>query len=522
MSQMLKSSGAMAAATLTSRVLGMVREMVYAAFMGTSWVASAFILAFQVPNLFRRLLGEGALTAAFIPIFKAKELTHGEAEMWRSANAVISGLVSAAAGVTLLAVLGISLALALGGLSPETALMLRLLRLMFPYMLLVCLAAVFIGMANARGHFFVPALGAVVLNVVMIASVLFLAPRMGPTLQQQIFGLAIGVLVAGLAQAFFQLPSLSREGYRYQWVSPWHDPTVREVVRKMLPGSIGVAAFQINVLVTQFFSFWFGASIVATFNYSVRLMELPQGIFGISLATYLLPTLSGLAAAKKNPEFRQTLSQGLSYLAFANLLASAIAMALAGPIVRLIFEHGKFGPDATQRVALSLACLAPGLLMFSMNNILARAFYALNDVKTPMKISLLCLGLNLGFALWLVQPYREAGLGVANTLSASLNLALLVYALRRKLSRLGLAGVVHTLLVLVPDAVLAGGIAAALAWFWETRLGHATLMLKLGAVFVPGGIAAMVYWLVAIWGRVPAAHEVVNLVWKRFRRAPRD
>src|SRR6516225_2321288 len=240
MSQMLKSSGAMAAATLTSRVLGMVREMVYAAFMGNGWVASAFVMAFQVPNLFRRLLGEGALTAAFIPIFKQKEVSDGEREMWRSANAVISGLIAAATVVTILAILGISFALSVGVHDTETRLMLRLLRLMFPYMLLVCLAAVLIGMANARGHFFVPALGAVILNVIMIASVLILAPRMGATLETQIFGLAVGVLVAGLAQALFQLPSLSKEGYRYSWVSPRGDPTVSEVVRKMLPGSIGV------------------------------------------------------------------------------------------------------------------------------------------------------------------------------------------------------------------------------------------------------------------------------------------
>jgi len=385
-------------------------------------------------------------------------------------------------------------------------------------MLLVCIAAVFIGMANARGHFFVPALGAVVLNVVMIASVLLLAPRMGRRLEEQIFALAIGVLVAGLAQAFFQLPTLSREGYRYEWISPWRDPTVREVIKKMLPGSIGVAGFQINVLITQCCSFWFGKTIVGTFYYSVRLMELPQGMFGISLATYLLPTLAGLAAAKKLPEFRQTLSQGLNYLAFANLIAAAIAFALAVPIVRLLFERGNFSADATQRVALALACLAPGLLMFSMNNILARAFYALDDIKTPMKISVLCLGLNLLFALWLVRPYREAGLAVANTLSASLNLALLVYALRRKLSRLGLTGVVRTLLVLVPDAILAGVVAAALAWLWERKLGHATLMLKAGVVFLPGGIAVLIYWLVALWLKVPAAKETTDLLLRPFRK----
>src|SRR6478609_11179201 len=273
MSKMLKSSGAMAAATMTSRILGMVREMVYANFMGNTWVASAFTLAFQVPNLFRRLLGEGALTAAFIPLFKQKEKLAGEKEMWRTANAVISGLVVAAGAITVLAIVGISIALTVGRFDPKTALMLQLLRFMFPYMLLVCVAAVLIGMANARGHFFVPALGAVMLNVVMIASVLLLAPRLGVTLEQQIFGLAIGVLAAGFVQMVFQWPSLHGEGYRYHWVSPWNDPTVREVVKKMIPGSIGVAAFQINVLVTQCYVFWFDTSITSTFNYAVRLME---------------------------------------------------------------------------------------------------------------------------------------------------------------------------------------------------------------------------------------------------------
>src|SRR5438552_387863 len=199
MSQMLRSSGALATATLTSRVLGLAREMVYAAFMGNTWVASAFTLAFQVPNLFRRLLGEGALTAAFIPIFKHKEVKEGEAEMWRAANVVISGLVSAAAAVTVLAIIGISIALMAGRghFKDETRLMLELLRIMFPYMLLVCLAAVLIGMANARGHFFVPAMGAALLNVVMIASVLLLAPALGGPLERRIFGLAIGVVLAG-------------------------------------------------------------------------------------------------------------------------------------------------------------------------------------------------------------------------------------------------------------------------------------------------------------------------------------
>ncbi|MGE3313372.1 MAG: lipid II flippase MurJ, partial [Limisphaerales bacterium] len=192
MRQMLKATGAIAVATLISRLLGLVREMVYARFMGNGWVASAFLLAFQIPNLFRRLLGEGALTAAFIPQFKAKEKTEGEAAMWRSANAVLSGLIVAASIVVGVAIGVVSVLLMAGDFSTKTRLMLQLLRLMFPYLMMVCIAAVCMGMLNARGKFFIPALGSSALNLVMIASVLLLAPRMGSDLPQQIYGLALG------------------------------------------------------------------------------------------------------------------------------------------------------------------------------------------------------------------------------------------------------------------------------------------------------------------------------------------
>jgi len=237
----------------------------------------------------------------------------------------------------------------------------------------------------------------------------------------------------------------------------------------------------------------------------------------------LLPTLSGLAAEKKYPEFRQVLGQGLSHLALANLLAAAIALVLAEPIVRLIFEHGRFGPDATQRVALALACLAPGLLMFSMNNIFARAFYALNDIQTPMKISVFCLAVNLATAFWFLKYFQhskmggEVGLALANTLSAAINVSLLTYSLRRKLGRLDFAGLRRSLVLLLSNAVLAGVVAALLSAFWEQRLGHQTLPLKLGAVFVPGGFAAGIYWFVALWLRVPSAQEVTALFLNKFR-----
>ncbi|MGC9943139.1 MAG: murein biosynthesis integral membrane protein MurJ [Verrucomicrobiota bacterium] len=516
---MLKASGAMAIATLTSRLLGLVREIVYAQFMGDTPVAGVFKFAFTVPNLFRRLLGEGALTAAFIPIFKEKEKTHGEVEMWRAANAVISGLVITASAIIGLVMLGLSLALAVHQFSEKTELMLRLLRVMFPYMLLVCVAAALIGMLNARGHFFIPAMGATMLNIVMIASVLFLAPHMGTHLSEQIFALAYGVLAAGVAQAAFQLPTLWHEGFRYHWVSPWKNETVRLVVTRMVPGTIGVAAFQINVMLVQVLAVWIDPRINASFDYAVRLMELPQGMFGISLATYLLTALSGLAVDKNYPEFRSTLRQGLSSLLFANLIAAVLLVSLAQPIIRLLFEHGdKFTALSTQRAAFALVCLAPGLIAFSTVNVLARAFFALGDTKTPMKISFFCLALNLVIAALLIKPLRQGGLGLANTVTSVVNVGLLSFALRKKLVRLDMQPLRKTLLPLLLITLVAGLIAWEGWRLWEAKLGHQNLGLKLGAVFVPALIAGAFYWLAALALKIPAAKEMADFALARLKR----
>jgi putative peptidoglycan lipid II flippase len=560
---MLKASGAMAAATLFSRVLGMVREMVYYGFMGTGWVNDAFQYAFTIPNLFRRLLGEGALTAAFIPVFKEKEKIHGEKEMWRASNAVISGMIVAASVIVALVLLGVSVALAFGtphpaaqappdsGLhqtflpvqanamipaaeknhfwtpghfSQKSILMLQLLRVMFPYMILVCLTAVMMGMLNARGHFFIPAMGATMLNVVMIASVLWLAPKFGAGLPKeqrlpvQIFALAYGVLAAGVAQAAFQLPTLWRDGFRYCWVSPWRDATVQRVVRQMIPGTIGVAAFQINVALVQGVALFVGTGIVSSFNGAVRLMELPQGMFGISLATYLLPTLSGLAADKNYPEFRSTLRHGLSTLIFLNLIACVLLVTLAEPIVRLLFERGAFTAVSTSHVTLALQCLAPGLVMFSSVNILARAFYALGDTRTPMKISIVCLVINFAVACLLLGPLREGGPGVANTLTSFINASLLLFALRNKLGKLEMESLRKILPLLLLLTILAGLIAWSGWQLWENKVGHATIALKIGAVFVPAGIAGLVYWLAAMAFKIPAAKEMTEFALAKFRR----
>jgi putative peptidoglycan lipid II flippase len=522
MSKMLKSSGGIGAATLSSRILGLVRDQSFAAFMGTHGVAAAFSYAFMVPNLFRRLLGEGALTAAFIPIFKAKEKKEGEASMWQAANAVISGLLVAAPAIAAVAMGVISLLLLSGRWDEDTQLMFRLMRLMFPYMMFACLGAIFMGILNSRGHFFIPALSPALLNIVLIASVWLVAPHFGATTRTRVFALAYGVLLAGLAQAFFQFPALRGEGFRYRWVSPWRDPTTREVVIKMIPSAVGVAAFQLNVMLTQTLAFGENKDIVAEFFYAVRLMELPQGVFGLSLATFLLPTLSALAVEKNFGHFRATLRQAVGHLVFVNLLASVLLFTLAEPIIRLLFERGKFDAHSTQQVSFALVCLVPGLISFSLVNIFVRAFYALSDIKTPMRISVFCLTMNIIFtAAFLFGLHFGAGsLGVANSLSSLCNLALLVFALRKKLRTLEMEEILAQLPRLAATALVAG----LVAWFgrqwWDSRFGHPTLLLKLGEVFVPMITATVVFFLMGLWLKIPSAGEIFRLI--RGRALPHE
>ena len=514
---MLKSSGAIAAATMASRLLGLVREVAYASFMGAGWVADAFTLAFMVPNLFRRLLGEGALTAAFIPIFKETDAKEGKAASWKAANAVLSGLVLILLALVLLVLGGLTLALHWPGFDGKTRLMLELLRVMFPYVLLICVAALFTGMLNSRGHFFIPALGSLLLNGVLISAVLWGAPRMGLELHEQIFGVAIGVLVAGLVQAAFQWPLLRREGFRPQWVAPWRHPVVGRVIRQMIPGILGVAAYQLNVLIANGLAFHVDTAVVASFNYAVRLMELPQGVFGLSMASYLLPTLAGLAMDKNYPEFRKTLQSGLGHLVFINLLASVLLIALAEPIVRLLFERGRFDAADTARAAMALTCLGPGLVAFSTVNILARAFYALGDMRTPVRISVLCLAINAVLVLALIWKFREAGMGAANSITALLNAGLLAYALRRKLSgldwnpwrRLGPA--------LLAAAVAAGWVAWWLNGQVHLAWGHQTLWPRAAEVFLPALAATLLYGALAHALGVPYGKDLLRLVTGKSR-----
>ena len=518
MADMLKSTGAMAGATLASRVLGMVREICYARFMGDGLVAGAFVVAFMIPNLFRRLLGEGALMAAFIPVFKEQEKTAGEQAMWRTANALISGLIVALAIIVSIGLLGITAALEWGDWTAKTTLMLELLRWVFPYLFFICLAAVAMGILNARGHFFLPALGALILNVVMIASVLWLAPRWGAELKDQIFALAVGVLGAGVAQLLYQLPTLWREGFRPQWISPWADDSVHTILARLGPGVLGVAAFQINVLATYCIGFFVGEHVVASYGYAVRLLELPQGLFAVSMATFLLPTLSGLATEKRYGDFQGQLNDAARHLLFITLPTAALLLVMAEPIVRLLFQYGAFTEAATERAAWALRCLAPALPGYSLVLILGRAFYAMGEVKTPVRISVFCLGLNLVLALALVfqleENWRQCAFGVANAISSTVNAVWLWRALgqREELSEFDSSGVWRQIPVMLILTGLAGAAAWALAGVLAPSAESPVLGQRLLAALGPLLAAGLVYGLLGWLAGVDSARAIVKMI----------
>jgi putative peptidoglycan lipid II flippase len=299
-------------------------------------------------------------------------------------------------------------------------------------------------------------------------------------------------------------------------VNPFGDPTVGQVIRRMAPATLGVAAYQFNVVLTQTLAVNEARNIVSSFNYAVRLMELPQGVVGVSLATYLLSELSGLAAEKKFPEFREILREGVLQLVFINTLATVLLLVLAEPILRLLFQHGKFTAEDTQLSAQALWALAPGLVAFSLNTIFARAFYALGDTQTPMRISVVCLGVNLVLAFFLIPMLRQAGMGLANTASAALNTALLVYALRRKLPKLTYEGLGSALARMAAGAVLAAALAWGISLLARREWGTEGFWPRATAVFGGIGVAGAGYFALCYGLGVGPARELVGLVRGRW------
>ena len=524
MSRILTSTGAASAATLISRILGFVRESAFAAFLGTGAIADAYYLALQLPNLIRRLVGEGALTAAFIPLFQECREEQGQEAAWQFANRALSLLVVILGGFSALVMLVTTFIPWFTSFDIDTRLMLSLLRDMAPYIPLACFTAVFMGILNALGHFFLPIISAAVLNIVLILTVWLAAPLFGTELHQQVFALAFGLVVAGAVQAVCQLPALNRAGFRLRWNHQWKEPNVNALMRRTGPAMIGVGVFQFSVLFTQGLAFLHGNEIVSSFNYAVRLMELPQGLVGLSLATVLLAELSQLSAEKRFVEFRATLQEGLLQLVFLTLVPVVTMLVLAEPIVRLLFERGRFDASSTHHVAAMVMALGPGLLAFSFNNLMARAFYALGDTSTPMRVGLFSVSITVASSFFLIVFFRNSGLGMANSAGAIGNAVLLIYAFRKKLPLFKFSAMLGPVVRMTIAALVAAGAMYAAYWGWDKRIGHAHFLAKLGEVFVPALVGGFVYLGAALVAGLQQPRDIVTAAreWVAALRAGPD
>ena len=487
----------LSAATMTSRVLGLVREQLLAILLGANRYSDAFVIAFRIPNLLRDLFAEGALSSAFVPTFAATRRHQGEAAARALAGTVVA-LVMVVVGALVLAgmlwsreLVGL-LAPELGEFAPLTA---RLTALMMPFLLLVSLAAVAMGMLNAQGRFTAPALAPALFNVGSIAVGLGLWAAGWPP-ERVVVGWSLGTLLGGLLQLGAQLPSLAAAGglpVPALSRARLADPGLRRIGRLMAASLVGLSATQINIIVgTSYASREAGAA--TWIQMAFRLMQLPLGVFGVAIATVAGSGVANAAAARDLPEVKRTLGSALRMVAFLNV-PSAVGLAVLGvPIVSLIYQHGKFGPEDAVATGEALACYAVGLYAYSAVKVMAPAFYALDRARVPVIASVVGMVGNVAIIVALYPVLGFRGVALGTSLAAGANLAVLLVAWRREFGGLGGVGLVPQLWrVLLASAVLAlvaRGAAMGIATAWpggglrhQLVVGLAPVVLGAAAYF---------------------------------------
>ncbi len=466
--QVLAAVGSIGAATLASRVLGFVRDMVVALAFGAGPVTDAFFVAYRIPNLLRRLLAEGALSTAVVPVFADYAATRSREEFLRMERAVLGAALLALVGTT---AAGIAWApwllrvIAPGLEDGQAALAVVLTRVMFPYLVLVGLAALATGALNTFHRFFASALGPAIANVGMIVGVVLVARWIEPP----VVGLAIGVLIGGAGAILVQVPSLLREGLLVWPATELSHPALRRVARLLLPSVFGLAAVQVTVFVNTLLASLLAPGSISFLYYADRVMEFPLGVFAVALASASLPAMSRQAAARDLRAVASTLNFTVRMALTITVPATVGLVLLRTPITRVLFERGRFGPDDTVATAQALLWYAVGLVGFSLARIVAQAFYALGEADTAVKLGLVAVGANVVAAVVLMGPLAHGGLALASSLAAYVNGVLLLWVARRRLGGLGGRAIAASAArATLASAPLAAWCALAL-WAWPTR-----------------------------------------------------
>lgn len=518
--EIARAASIVSAATLASRILGFVRDMLIARTFGAGLATDAFFVAFRFPSTLRELLGEGALSAAFIPVFTEcltrKGLQAARALARKALTLGALALAGAAAGGILLAPWLVRImAPGFAGIPEKLQLTIHLTRLMFPYILFVGLAALLMGMLNSAGHFLTPALSPVMLNLAMIAATLFLPDH----LAVPIVALALGVLVGGLGQVLLQVPPALRRGFSLTPRLDVADPDLQRIRRLMAPAVAGLSVTQVNLFIGSFLASFLPQGSISHLTYAFRLIQFPIGVFGVALAAPLLPALSGAAAQGRGEDFSRTLQVTVRTGLLIAVGTTAGLLVYARPIVHVLFEGGRFTPADSEATAWVLRLYSVGLCGYISNRLLVPAYYARHDVRTPVRFGMAAVAANAAFSVVLMWPLGAGGLALSTALASGANLAQLVTGLRRR-GDLGRGGAGRGFGIFLGRLLLA---AAALAL-------TATLLL---AVVPPAGgsgfagKAALLLLEVGVAGGVylGTAHllgcEEIRRIWRAMWSRPR-
>jgi putative peptidoglycan lipid II flippase len=427
-------AGSVSAAILISRILGVGREIVMARYFGAGFYTDAFNTAYRIPNLMRDLFAEGALSSAFIPTFVRQMNHQGRESAWRLANNVINTLLILLGAGTLVIYFGARifvflLAAGYSSIPGKVDVTVQMTRIMSPFLLWIALASVVMGMLNACGSFFVPALASSAFNVCCILAGVFLSPYMETWGMAPVVSMAIGALAGGLCQFLVQLPSAWRWGYRYRWVVDFHDPALRRLGALMLPAVIGLSATQINITVDNQFAAMYGDGPVSYLIYAFRLMQLPIGLFGIAIATVTTSAVSHHAAQENMVRLRGTVASSLRLAACLTFPATLGLILFRTEIVSLLYENDRFLRADTIATSHVLIYYALSLFSYSAVKVLVPAFYALGDAKTPVRVSILSVAAKIGINLLLVMKMGFYGLALATAAASWLNMSMLAHRL---------------------------------------------------------------------------------------------
>jgi len=497
-----KAAGVVGAATLASRLMGYFRDMVMSWAFGTGMAADAFYVAYRIPNLLRELLAEGSMSAAFIPVF-TETLTKESKESARHlANAVFARLLVILVVLTGLGIIfapyvvkAIAWGWAYKAEHDKYVLGVTLTRMMFPYLLFIGMAALAMGMLNSLRAFLTPALSPVMLNVMQISAVVLSVYFLADPIQ----GVAVGVVLGGLCQFLIQVPGLKRQGMMLRpQFSPSH-PGVLKIARLAGPVFFSSSVNQFNIFIGTIFASFLATGSITYLFYGMRFIHFPLGIFGIAIATAVLPTMSAQAARQEHEEFRETLSLGIRLVFFIMFPAMAGLIMLRVPIVNLMLEHGQFDRISTQGVSAALLYYAVGLWAMAGVRIVSQAFYALQDTKTPVKIAVLAVLTNIVLSAAFVAWTRldHGGLALATSLAATLNITLLTIKLRKKIGRMDGRRILISLLKIIPASVAMGGIGW---WVSNQPVWDKTGNTLLKAELLVGGMAAsMLFYITVMW-----------------------